>query len=1289
MVTEMKKEVLATSFIMLLLLSTFASIPSNFLPVVHSNGAGFTGRIFDYGNDTDGDGLFNFLVIDVELTVFEDGVYRVQIDTIRDQYDNPLFIQIYNETYLDTGTRNVTLMLNGMILYSAKFDVAKVASISIIREYYILVYLDGYALSTVYDFTLFDTGATLTGIIYDEGIDTDSNGLFNYLQIGVQVNVTDAALYQISVSGLYNNSDYWHNYISVYNYTEKFLDVGMHVLNVALPGSPIYASRANNISKVSMISLVFREDYQIYQLDSRSNVLLSRPYSYDEFEALAYFTGTFFDEGVDSDGDSKYDYLQISAEINVTKEGYYMVELESLADNTLLYLYVHQSISGYFDVGTHMVNVTVYGPLLYGSRFSPRYIGTMRIVAWDPWQVLDTISNMPLSMLYNYSDFESHAFLTGNVTDEGVDTDGSGLYDYLRIGIEVNVTEAGRYRLSAYQLVDDSGPYTQYLYAYKSTEMDLDAGVHTVYFNFEGSMLAYNRFSPTGIFSIELQETLYPYVRLSQISPATLSRRYDYTLFDAPLKDMQFNLIVYPNGTIGVEGIANFTHMYPQNPGPLMNATMNISTAGETTTGSASGVIMLPESGMYPWPYHYIVANLDAHYGDGLSNATLGIDLFMPPEASTIYPLNASDFTLNALYADGLLDVTLQGETELPPIPFNLTDFIAYLDFMGEEISGNITFRTAAGFPLGDIVVYLDGNKTAMHLTGHVNVTYGNFFDMMELNSTSLQYLLDELNSTLSGPSGIVYNMTFGMLECTNFNYTKTPWYQESEEAGADVQYNVTISGNFTGFFARLLAQMMNPYDPDSIYPTVHAALDSALPSVQNASLEMVYWQAFNTLSLDLHFAYDVYALWEKALELLPPTVPTEYRTQAEAILKIYNATSYAIKDFSFNASYSNSLQKLRLDAWILVNSTQLKDNMLPLLLDTVPPQLKPIFEAYLNTTYCTVTSSNMKCDYVNGTANFEYDWVLEGDFRAEVNHVKRFYIDYLNATIPSMLTWQYRMINMTEINLNNFLVEFRLGTDSMHFAFNGLIVQPPKDEIDAARFKLYTLFNMPSGDPYEPPRASEKLQVTITGGFNGTHAVLLYAPGRVPPPDVKSLDYTSMTWENVSISRLKDLVFGIAYLKSIDYLGETYYSYILTNSTVSDFNFNSGAKSISFNVTGTSGTGFCNITIPRALLYANLTEWVVQFDGRMLDPDEYSVTENAEYAFIHLNYSHSSHLIQITGTWIITEFQPNMLLLSLIILSLIVAAITIKKRKKISMIKTNYQNTIRAFVNRLHQPKT
>jgi len=135
----------------------------------------------------------------------------------------------------------------------------------------------------------------------------------------------------------------------------------------------------------------------------------------------------------------------------------------------------------------------------------------------------------------------------------------------------------------------------------------------------------------------------------------------------------------------------------------------------------------------------------------------------------------------------------------------------------------------------------------------------------------------------------------------------------------------------------------------------------------------------------------------------------------------------------------------------------------------------------------------------------------------------------------------------------------------------------------------------------------------------------------------------------------------------------------------VSNFNFNPVAKRISFNIAGAEGAGFCNVTIPRSLLYAALGNWIVRIDGTQLPPENFTVTENAEYVFIYLEYSLSGHIIEIEGTWVVPEFPPNMLLLVLIVSCFIVPLIAVKQRKGLGIVKTKYRSAIHKFANIFH----
>jgi hypothetical protein len=1294
---DIKKKSLTLLIVCLLLFSAFTIITRNHTATACPDGAELMGIAGDSGKDTDGDGKYDYLEVAVEINVSVAGNYRIEAYYLEDQYGAWLYLHTYNESYLYEGAQWLNLSFYGTAIYGERFSPKSIPEI-VLFEYFDYGFKDidmlsDVELSKIYSYTEFDCGAFLTGTIYDEGFDTDSDGLFNSLQIGVEINVSDTAIYEVYVYGLFDGV-----YIDISGNAIAYLSSGFQTLNVSLYGAKIYASH-ENVSMISSIQLsIHAEDYYIYTLDYAYDLPLNRTYSYEEFDPLAFFTGTILDEGIDEDSDDLFDYLKVSVEVNVTDAGRYDIVFQDIVDNNFNYINEYQSFTNEFDIGTYYINFTVYGPKIYETHVDPVYIGMLRLYESSTWEwiSLEEKHMVPLPVLYHYYEFESHALLTGKVYDKGVDTDADGLFDYLEVGVEVNVTEAGAYQISVGGLAEKMDGPTEHIYYWQYFVADLDLGVHIINFTFSGPMIAYYHINPTNITDLRLEETS-PYCPLSDIPTVALSTTYNYKQFNSPFNDMEIEFTVYPNATVGVNGSVNHTRIYPlysYDYQPSVNATLGFSTSGDLTTGSVNGTIVLPK---YPYSYHEFpynstTVNFTSRYYNDMLNAQLNATVLMPPAGSTTYPFNSSDFTLHGTYSDGMINARLWGETELPSyyasqFPFNVTDATVLADYADNEINGNITFHVLSGFPLADVIVYFNGNKTEILFTGSVDVIYGNYFGM-EINSTTLEEMLTEFNNTIPGRGeNSLYNMTEGMIECTALNTTKTPI---GPPEGARVDYNATLRGNFTQMLARYVTLMLfGSYASEETHSIVYAAVDATLSSVDHASLVLDYYHASRIASIDLTLSSDVKTLWDNALQLVPPTVPLEYRAEFEAWLKIANVTAYGVEDVYLEVDYSCGEQQLNLNASLTANVTRMKNEILPILPDAVPPELRDLVESCTNTTYCTLESFNTTCNYVNGVTNFDAEWLLKGDFKAELNHMKSCYVEYLNLTSPYAINWQIRMLNATEIDISNFKADIRQGEDWMAFTFEGLRVHPVKDEVDFIRFKLYSLFNMTKSS-YESPREFEKLKITIVSGSNATHTILLYAPGTVPTPNMTSLDYKTMTWENVTMSSLKDLLFKIAYQGVIPYLGKTYYVPIFTNSTVNNFGLDPGQKRIRFNVSGTTGTGFCNITIPKALLTATLLEdWIVKIDGVQLTPGEYNATENAQYVFIYLNYSHSSHFIEIEGTWIITEFSPNMLPLILVIISLIAAIIAVKQRKKLGTLKTKYQSVIQTFANRLYKLRT
>ena len=116
---------------------------------------------------------------------------------------------------------------------------------------------------------------------------------------------------------------------------------------------------------------------------------------------------------------------------------------------------------------------------------------------------------------------------------------------------------------------------------------------------------------------------------------------------------------------------------------------------------------------------------------------------------------------------------------------------------------------------------------------------------------------------------------------------------------------------------------------------------------------------------------------------------------------------------------------------------------------------------------------------------------------------------------------------------------------------------------------------------------------------------------------------------------------------------GYTFNVTILSNSTISNFNFSESLKQISFNVTGLTGkTGYCNVTIPQTLLQGEpWTVYVNSIDCTTLC----SITGNSTHTFIYVPYTCSTNTIMVKGTWVVPEFHAAVLPLIMILTMLAV----------------------------------
>ena len=156
---------------------------------------------------------------------------------------------------------------------------------------------------------------------------------------------------------------------------------------------------------------------------------------------------------------------------------------------------------------------------------------------------------------------------------------------------------------------------------------------------------------------------------------------------------------------------------------------------------------------------------------------------------------------------------------------------------------------------------------------------------------------------------------------------------------------------------------------------------------------------------------------------------------------------------------------------------------------------------------------------------------------------------------------------------------------------------------------------------------------------------------------DIKSKLETSARFEVVSSNAF-----------AVNAEGKDFEVDIASNSTVTDFAFVQQDKKVSFVVEGETGTrGVTQITIPKALLSG---EMMVSIDGEAIPPessDVVAIADTEEGLTLEINYPHSEHTIEVSGTNVIPEFPLTMVVMAAAISSVIVA-VSMMRRRSLSL---------------------
>jgi len=154
--------------------------------------------------------------------------------------------------------------------------------------------------------------------------------------------------------------------------------------------------------------------------------------------------GYYYENPYDSDGDGDYDYFITKVKVNASQSGIYKIEGKLCSANGIAI--TNTDIEKTLSTGSNTIQLSFEAEKIYRKKIDGPYtiVYDLSISRNSSYIWYDSLQKTTGS--YQYTDFtKPDIFFTGTIIDSGLDEDNNGLYDYLRIGLQVDVGTLGYY----------------------------------------------------------------------------------------------------------------------------------------------------------------------------------------------------------------------------------------------------------------------------------------------------------------------------------------------------------------------------------------------------------------------------------------------------------------------------------------------------------------------------------------------------------------------------------------------------------------------------------------------------------------------------------------------------------------------------------------------------------------------------------------------------------------------------------------------------------------------------
>jgi len=278
-----------------------------------------TGPFADEGTDLNGNGLYDSLDVSVGIGVNDTSLWVIQ-GWLYDGENTVVAYTRYSDE-LATGSYSIPLRFNGIDIHANGVNGPYRVMITLSasgREMFELDRIENAHTTKAYTLSQFEGSQVRLGNSYsDAGVDTNGDGIFEYLQVDAGLTVVNSGTYRVSAA-LEKEGE-----AITSAFTTVFLDSGATTVPLLFDGNTIGASGLAGPYRVKGVTI---QDTGDRVLAYSSSPWTTAPYSISQFRMAGFrFNGTFAEYGVDTNGNNLFDTLSIDTGVEVTVPGTYLV----------------------------------------------------------------------------------------------------------------------------------------------------------------------------------------------------------------------------------------------------------------------------------------------------------------------------------------------------------------------------------------------------------------------------------------------------------------------------------------------------------------------------------------------------------------------------------------------------------------------------------------------------------------------------------------------------------------------------------------------------------------------------------------------------------------------------------------------------------------------------------------------------------------------------------------------------------------------------------------------------